>query len=81
MSDISVNQRDIYNVTRLNREVRAVLEASFPSIWLQGEISNFARPASGHMYLTLKDIHSQVRCAMFKNKNRLLKAIKEPLAP
>ena len=73
MSDISVNQRDIYNVTRLNREVRAVLEASFPSIWLQGEISNFARPASGHMYLTLKDIHSQVRCAMFKNKNRFLK--------
>jgi len=73
MGDISDNQRDIYNVTRLNREVRAVLEGSFPSIWLQGEISNFARPASGHMYLTLKDIHSQVRCAMFKNKNRLLK--------
>ena len=73
MGDISNNQRDIYNVTRLNREVRAVLEGSFPSIWLQGEISNFARPASGHMYLTLKDIHSQVRCAMFKNKNRLLK--------
>lgn len=73
MSDISGNQRDIYNVTRLNREVRAVLEGSFPSIWLQGEISNFACPASGHMYLSLKDIHSQVRCAMFKNKNRFLK--------
>jgi exodeoxyribonuclease VII large subunit len=73
MSDDPVNQRDIYNVTRLNREVRAVLEGSFQSIWLQGEISNFACPASGHMYLSLKDVHSQVRCAMFKGKNRFLK--------
>jgi len=73
MSDGPDNQRDIYNVTRLNREVRAVLEGSFPSIWLQGEISNFACPASGHMYLSLKDVHSQVRCAMFKGKNRFLK--------
>ena len=73
MSDAPDNNRDIYNVTRLNREVRSVLEGSFPLIWLQGEISNFACPASGHMYLSLKDIHSQVRCAMFKNKNRFLK--------
>lgn len=72
MSGISENNRDIYNVTRLNREVRAVLEGSFPTIWLQGEISNFACPASGHMYFSLKDAHSQVRCAMFKNKNRSL---------
>ena len=73
MSEIPDNQQDIYNVTRLNREVRAVLEGSFPSIWLQGEISNFVCPTSGHMYLSLKDIHSQVRCAMFKNKNRFIK--------
>ncbi len=73
MSEIANNQRDIYNVTRLNREVRAVLEGSFPSIWLQGEISNFACPASGHMYMSLKDVHSQVRCAMFKGKNCFLK--------
>lgn len=73
MNEITDNKRDIYNVTRLNREVRAVLEGSFPSIWLQGEISNFACPASGHMYLSLKDVHSQVRCAMFKGKNRFLK--------
>lgn len=73
MAKTSDNNRDIYNVTRLNREVRAVLEGSFPVIWLQGEISNFACPASGHMYLSLKDIHSQVRCAMFKGKNRFLK--------
>ena len=73
MNEVPDNQRDIYNVTRLNREVRAVLEGSFQTIWLQGEISNFACPASGHMYMSLKDVHSQVRCAMFKGKNRFLK--------
>ncbi len=64
---------DIYNVTRLNREVRAVLEGSFPMLWVQGEISNLARPASGHIYFSLKDKHSQVRCAMFKNRLRAIK--------
>jgi exodeoxyribonuclease VII large subunit len=62
--------RDIYNITRLNREVRAVIEGSFPLLWVQGEISNLARPASGHIYFSLKDKHSQVRCAMFKNRLR-----------
>lgn len=65
--------RDVYSVTRLNREVRAVLEGSFPAIWVQGEISNLARPASGHLYFSLKDRNSQVRCAMFKGRNRLLR--------
>ena len=65
--------RDIYSVTRLNREARAVLEGSFPPIWIQGEISNLARPSSGHLYFSLKDASSQVRCAMFKGQNRFLK--------
>lgn len=65
--------RDIYSVTRLNREVRAVLEGSFPPLWVQGEISNLARPASGHWYFSLKDAHSQVRCAMFRNRNARLR--------
>ena len=77
MSSTTVNAappaRDIYTVTRLNREVRAVLEGSFPALWVQGEISNLARPASGHLYFSLKDSNSQVRCAMFRNRNRLLK--------
>jgi exodeoxyribonuclease VII large subunit len=67
------SNRDIYKVTRLNREVRAVLEGSFPLLWVQGEISNLARPASGHIYFSLKDQHSQVRCAMFKNRLRSVK--------
>jgi exodeoxyribonuclease VII large subunit len=59
---------DIYTITRLNREVRSVLEEVFPTIWVQGEISNLAKPASGHFYFTLKDTAAQVRCAMFKNR-------------
>ena len=74
MSDAAAaTKRDIYSVTRLNREVRAVVEGSFPLLWVQGEISNLARPASGHWYFSLKDAHSQVRCAMFRNRNRALR--------
>ncbi len=68
---------DIYNVTRLNREARAILEGSFPEIWVQAEISNFAQPASGHIYFSLKDEHSQVRCAMFRNRQHSLQFIPE----
>lgn len=65
--------RDVYSVTRLVREVRDTLESGFPPLWIQGEISNFAQPASGHLYFSVKDKSSQVRCAMFKNRNRFLK--------
>lgn len=63
--------RDIYSVSRLTREARALLEGSFPLLWIEGEISNFARPASGHWYFSLKDDLAQVRCAMFRNRNML----------
>jgi len=66
-------QRDIYSVTRLNREVRTVLETGFPLVWLEGELSNLACPASGHWYFSLKDSNAQVRCAMFRTRNRLLR--------
>jgi exodeoxyribonuclease VII large subunit len=64
-------QRDIYTVSRLNREVRVSLERGFGSLWLEGEISNFARPGSGHWYFSLKDGTAQVRCAMFRQRNML----------
>lgn len=64
----SPDPNDIYTISRLNREVRTVLEEVFPTIWVQGEISNLAKPASGHLYFTLKDNTAQVRCAMFKNR-------------
>lgn len=76
MSEPTTNsafERDIYTVSRLNSEVRAVLEGSFPLLWVEGEISNLARPASGHIYFSLKDPHAQVRCAMFRMKRQRLR--------
>ena len=64
-------ERDVYSVSRLNREVRVLLERGFGSLWLEAEISNFARPSSGHWYFSLKDLGAQVRCAMFRQRNML----------
>ncbi len=65
--------RDVYSVARLNREVRGLLEAGLPSIWIEGELSNFSRPASGHWYFTLKDEAAQVRCVMFRQRNQAIR--------
>lgn len=70
-TDIS-HSEEIFTVSRLNREVRYLLEGSFPLLWIEGEISNFVAPQSGHWYFSLKDATSQVRCAMFKPQNRRL---------
>ncbi|MFK8066636.1 MAG: exodeoxyribonuclease VII large subunit [Gammaproteobacteria bacterium] len=64
---------EIYSVSQLNREAKSILEGSFPMTWVEGEISNLAKPASGHLYFSLKDSKSQVRCAMFRGRNNLLK--------
>ena len=64
--------RDVYTVSRLNLDARAVLEEAFSTVWIEGEVSNLARPRSGHIYFTLKDEHCQVRCAMFRMHNRSL---------
>lgn len=69
--DIS-NSNEIYSVSRLNREIRFLLEDNFPLMWVEGEISNFSAPGSGHWYFSLKDASSQVRCAMFRPFNRKL---------
>lgn len=65
-------QRDIYSVARLNREVRARLETGFARVWVAGELSNLARPPSGHLYFTLKDSRAQVSCALFRNRAQQL---------
>ena len=64
--------RYILSVSELNAEVNLLLKQSFPVIWLEGEISNLSRPASGHLYFSLKDTTSQVRCAMFRHAARSL---------
>ncbi|WP_158160043.1 exodeoxyribonuclease VII large subunit [Vibrio metoecus] len=68
----SLATRNIYTVSRLNAEVRLLLENEMGIVWLVGEISNFSAPVSGHWYLTLKDSQAQVKCAMFKGNNRLV---------
>ena len=61
--------RSVYTVTRLNREVRIAIERSLGVVWVEGELSNFSQPSSGHWYFSLKDRDAQVRCAMFRVKN------------
>lgn len=71
MIDVTQAQ-EIYSVSQLNSEIRGLLENNFPLIWVEGEISNFKRPSSGHMYFSLKDAKAQVRCAMFRSRNNFL---------
>jgi exodeoxyribonuclease VII large subunit len=64
--------RDVYSVSRLTREVRVLLERGLGVVWIEGELSNFSQPASGHWYFSLKDRDAQLRCAMFRMKNALV---------
>ncbi|PIE67686.1 MAG: exodeoxyribonuclease VII large subunit [Deltaproteobacteria bacterium] len=63
----------IYNVSELNRKIKAMLEERYPFIWISGEISNFTIPSSGHCYFTLKDAASQIRAVMFRSQANSLK--------
>ncbi|MEB8432093.1 exodeoxyribonuclease VII large subunit [Cocleimonas sp. KMM 6892] len=66
------NNRTILSVAELNAEVNQLLTRGFPLLWVEGEISNLVRPSSGHLYFTLKDKKSQIRSAMFRNRNMKL---------
>jgi len=66
-------ERVVLTPSQLNSEIRHALERGFPALWIEGEISNLARPGSGHLYFSLKDAQSQIRCAMFRNRNMLLR--------
>jgi len=70
---MNTESRDIYSISRLNSELRHVLEGSFPLLWIEGEISNLSSPRSGHLYFSLKDAQAQIRCALFRNKRNLLR--------
>jgi len=65
-------QKEIMTVSQLNKSSQALLEGSFSRIWVEGEISNLAKPGSGHLYFTLKDAQAQVRCALFRFKKTAL---------
>ncbi|HLD66178.1 MAG TPA: exodeoxyribonuclease VII large subunit [Pseudomonas sp.] len=73
--------REVLTVSQLNGRARVLLEDVFASIWVEGEISNLAKPASGHLYFTLKDSQAQVRCALFRqNAARVRQALRDGLA-
>ncbi|MDU9409490.1 exodeoxyribonuclease VII large subunit [Pseudomonas sp. zfem001] len=73
--------REVLSVSQLNNRARLLLEDVFAGIWVEGEISNLARPASGHIYFTLKDSQAQVRCALFRqNAARVRQALRDGLA-
>lgn len=65
--------REVWTVSRLNREARMLVETGLRSVWLEGELSNLAEPASGHIYFSLKDPAAQVRCAMFRPRRQALR--------
>ena len=60
-------QPQVLSVWQLTAHIKDLLEVSFGSVWVAGEISNLARPQSGHCYLTLKDDQAQIRCALWRN--------------
>lgn len=65
---IARRERDVYTVSRLNRTLRELIELTLGTIWVEGEVSNLSKPASGHQYFSLKDTRAQVRCAFFKQR-------------
>ena len=62
----------VYTISQLNQDIRLILEGNFGSVWVEGEVSNFRVPRSGHFYFSLKDSQSQVRAVMFRRRNHAL---------
>jgi len=60
-------EQRVLSVWELTSQIKDLLESSFPSVWVTGEVSNLARPRSGHVYLTLKDERAQLRAAIWRN--------------
>ncbi len=65
-----MERRVEYSVTQLNAAIRELLEAGFSRVFVMGEVSNLRRPASGHVYFTLKDDKSQIRAVLFRSYSR-----------
>lgn len=67
MGQFEAENRQVYKVSEVTRIVKSVLESSLIStLWVEGEVSNFSQPSSGHLYFTLKDASSQIKCAIFR---------------
>jgi len=68
MSQLNYFQATLWSVSEITRYIRDLLEADarLQDVWVQGEVSNFSRPSSGHIYFTLKDSQSSLRCVMWR---------------
>jgi exodeoxyribonuclease VII large subunit len=69
MSQLSLFEQNYWSVTQLTHYLRDLLEndSNLQDLWVQGEVSNFSRPSSGHLYFTLKDSSSALRVVMWRN--------------
>jgi len=75
------SEHTILTVSRLTSLIKDLLEDNFYQVWVEGEVSNLATPASGHLYFTLKDTNAMMRCVMFRGSSKALKfSIKEGMA-
>lgn len=72
MAEVGIQQH-VYTVTELNRYIRVILEDALPRVWVEGEISNYIKHSSGHMYFSIKDEGSVLSCVLFKNLNQKMK--------
>ena len=72
MPEALQTERQVLSVSDLTRNIRFILEENFTSLWVEGEVSNFKRHTSGHLYFSLKDDQSQVPCVMFRRENQAL---------
>ena len=66
-------EKRIYSVSELTDDIKVLLENTFPEVWVEGEISNFSQSQSGHIYFSLKDPKSTLRCVFFRGVNQGLK--------
>ena len=66
-------EKRIYTVSELTKYIRVIIEDSFPAIWIEGEIANYVLHSSGHIYFSLRDANSVLKCAFFRHSNEKLK--------
>ncbi|MCP4666730.1 MAG: exodeoxyribonuclease VII large subunit [Deltaproteobacteria bacterium] len=74
---VAAGKPKVYSISKLTEEIRNLLEDRFDFVWVEGEISNFSAPASGHFYMVLKDEKAQIRAVMFRLQARYLKFLPE----
>ncbi len=65
-------KENIFTVSEVNKHIKNVIESNIPNLFVEGEISNFTRHNSGHIYFSLKDEKCTLRCVFFKNYNLYL---------